>query len=167
MTLTDLGAMTLLAATASACLIAGCSPPDESGPPDLRFGRDECAECKMSIIDQRSAAAMRVATPHGTETLLFDDLGCLLDYERWHADVTVTERWTCDYGSKAWARAEPAHYVFSEKIHTPMGSWIAAYASPADADACHAEHGGDKLSYQELAARRTVWMEERYGKRQP
>ncbi len=169
MTLTDCTAITLLAAAAAASTLAGCENRVESGPPDLRFGRDECAECKMSIVDEKSAAAARVQTPHGPDVLLFDDLGCLLDLERWaeRPGVVVTERWTRDYGSRQWTRAETATYVFSEKILTPMGSWIAAYAAPDAAAATHRDAGGDLLTYDQLVTRRGAWMEERYGKRQP
>ena len=167
MTLTDCGAVLLVAFAASACLVAGCERAEETGPPELRFGRDECAECKMSIIDERSAAAARVRTPQGAEVLLFDDLGCLLDLERGATEFEVSERWTRDYGSRAWTRAETAIYVFSEKIRTPMGSWIAAYAAPADAAAAAAEFGGETLSFEQLVSRRASWMAERYGKRAP
>jgi nitrous oxide reductase accessory protein NosL len=147
--------------------LPACDRAEESGPPSLRFGRDECAECKMSIVDEKSAAAARVRTPHGTEALMFDDIGCLLDLERWKPETRVAERWTRDYGSRAWTRAETATYVFSEKIHTPMGSWIAAYASPADAAAAHAQYGGEVLTFEQLVRRRAEWMEQRYGKREP
>jgi len=167
MTLTDCAAIIVLAAAAAASTLAGCDNRVESGPPDLRFGRDECAECKMSIIDEKSAAAARVQTPDGPEVLLFDDLGCLLDLERWaeRPGLVVTERWTRDYGSRLWVRAESASYVFSEEIRTPMGSWIAAYAAPADAEAAQREAGGDLLTYEQLVVRRGQWMEHRYGKR--
>lgn len=156
-------AMSLAVASA----LPACDRAEESGPPALRFGRDECAECKMSIVDEKSAAAARVRTPHGVEPLLFDDIGCLLDLERWKPQTQVVERWTRDYGSRAWTRAETAAYVFSEKIHTPMGSWIAAYADPADAAAAQREYGGDVLTFEQLVARRATWMEERYGRREP
>ena len=167
MTLADLGAVSVLAAVTAACLIAGCDNAEDSGPPDLRFGRDECAECKMSIVDEKSAAAARVRTPHGNDSLLFDDIGCLLDLERRSSDLQVTERWTREYGSRKWTRAEAATFVFSEKIHTPMGSWIAAYAEPDDAAAAQREFGGEVLTFDQLRSRRTSWMEERYGKRLP
>lgn len=167
MTLTDCGAASLLALAASACLVAGCDRAEETGPPELRFGRDECAECKMSIVDEKSAAAARVRTAQGSELLLFDDIGCLLDLERAATGLEVRERWTRDYGNRQWARAETATYIFSEKIRTPMGSWIAAYAAPADAAAAMAEFGGETLTFEQLVARRSAWMEERYGKRHP
>ncbi|MBX3406599.1 MAG: nitrous oxide reductase accessory protein NosL [Phycisphaeraceae bacterium] len=147
--------------------LSACDRAEEAGPPNLRFGRDECAECKMSIVDEKSAAAARIRTSHGTEALMFDDIGCLLDLERWKPQTQVTERWTRDYGSRAWTQAETATYVFSERIHTPMGSWIAAYAAPADAAAAQAVYGGDVLTFEQLVARRAAWMEERYGKREP
>lgn len=147
--------------------LPACDRTEETGPPNLRFGRDECAECKMSIVDEKSAAAARVRTSHGTEALVFDDLGCLLDLERWKPQTHVTERWTRDYGSRGWTQAETATYVFSEKIHTPMGSWIAAYAAPVDAEAAHRQYGGEILTFEQLVARRAAWMEERYGKREP
>lgn len=169
MTLRECGTAAALLVAIAACTIAGCGQVEESGPPALRFGRDECAECKMSIVDEKSAAAARVQTPHGPDVLLFDDLGCLLDLERWaeRPGVVVTERWMRDYGTRQWTRAEQATYVFSENIRTPMGSWIAAYAVPADAEASQRQNGGELLTYDQLVVRRGQWMEDRYGKPQP
>jgi copper chaperone NosL len=159
----------LIAMFAAACFGPGCDREEAGGPPEVRFGRDECAECKMSIVEERSAAAARVQTPDGPDVLLFDDLGCLIDLES-SAQVPaleMTERWTRDYGSRKWTRAETATFVFSEKIRTPMGSWIAAFAAPAVAEASHREVGGELLTYEQLVVRRREWMEQRYGKRRP
>lgn len=162
-------AITVLATLVLAGTLTGCEPVETSGPPDLRFGRDECTECKMSIVDDRSAAAARVRTPDGPDVLLFDDLGCLLDLERWdeRPGLEVTERWTRDYSTREWIRAETAAYVFSEQIRTPMGSWIAAYATLAAAEASRQEAGGELLTFEQLKVRRGEWMEARYGKPQP
>lgn len=160
---TDLGAIASLI-VAAACALSGCDRGDPVGPPEVRFGRDECAECKMSVVDERTAAAMRVRTPDGLEDRLFDDFGCLLDMERGQANGDIAERWTRDYASREWMRAEHAWYLFSEKIHTPMGSWIAAYATREAADQAQSDMGGDVLTFDELKARRAAWMEKRYGK---
>ncbi len=159
------GASGCVAMAVIACGLWGCDRPDPVGPPEVRFGRDECAECKMSIVEERSAAATRVRTPSGLEDRLFDDLGCLLDFEREQSDHDVADRWTRDYATRQWTRAEHAWYLFSEKVHTPMGSWIAAFATREGAEQMQAEAGGEVLTFEQVKARRTSWMQERHGKR--
>ena len=63
-------------------LLAACQRDGLSGPPTLRLGRDECAECGMAIHDEPASAAMLVEQGGRRDHLLFDDIGCMLDLER-------------------------------------------------------------------------------------
>lgn len=156
---------TLLLSTAL-LLLSGCTRPDPSGPPTLRLGRDECAECGMIINEDRFSSGMTVRRDNAPETLLFDDIGCMLDYTRDHAaDFTVTSTYVHDHTTKSWTPAHAAVFLYTDKdrLPTPMGSGIAAFSSTPAAEHARAEHGGNLIDFTSLAPARRRWMEERYG----
>ena len=143
---------------ALAAALGGCEPAVEVGPPKLRLGRDECTECGMSIVEGRSSAAT-IATVDGQRAeLLWDDIGCLLDWERDNPAVPVIARYVHDHGNEAWTDALTAHYVMSPKIITPMASGLVAFESADSAQAAHTANGGVVLSWGDLAQARTAWL---------
>ncbi len=147
-------------------VLTSCNKAPRTGPPDLRYGRDECAECGMSIVEEHSACALLVLEHDRREYKLFDDLGCLLDHEREHHPQTV-ERHTHDYATKRWISADSARYLMSESVRTPMGSWIAAYADDAAAEAAREKLGGKVFDLDALRTERVAWREKRFGKPKP
>ncbi len=152
---------------AAATAIGGCSPPPLEGPPEVRLGRVECAECGMLISEDRCSSALLVERDGAREYLNYDDLGCMLDDERdGLGGAAVVDRFARDYGSRAWVRADAAAFLFSEdqSLHTPMGSGIVAFLARSDADAVRGKHAGALHDYASLQAARRAWMESRYGK---
>ncbi|MBL9140699.1 MAG: nitrous oxide reductase accessory protein NosL [Phycisphaerae bacterium] len=143
---------------ALAAALGGCEPAIEDGPPKLRLGRDECTECGMSIVEGKSSAAT-VATIDGQRAeLLWDDIGCMLDWERDNPAVPVLARYVHDHGTEAWTDALTAHFVLSPKIITPMASGLVAFEFSDSAQAAHAANGGVVLSWGDLAQARTAWL---------
>jgi copper chaperone NosL len=158
----------LTAAIALAALLAGasaCQRAELTGPPDLRLGRDQCIECGMIINEDRfsSAALVAVEERRGREHYLFDDVGCMLDYQREYPEIAFIELFAHDANTRAWLPAQEAVFLLTDPsaILTPMGSGIAAYADRAAAEAAQATFGGEILSYSELAAPRRAWIEAR------
>src|SRR5690606_10861439 len=49
--------------------------PAGDGPPNISYGSDSCAHCKMIISDARFAAAWRDTNG---KVLRFDDIGCMV-----------------------------------------------------------------------------------------
>jgi copper chaperone NosL len=114
--------------------IAGCGEQLADGPPAVRYGQDECAHCGMIVTDERHAAAITTVAGDGTsDYLAFDDIGDLIDYEREHPELKVHRRYVHDLKSKSWVEASAATIVHSPELHTPMGSGLAAFATPAAA----------------------------------
>ncbi len=146
--------------------LGSCAESPRTGPPDIRYGRDECVECGMSIVEEHSACAILVLDRDRREYKLFDDLGCLLDHEREHKPHTL-ERHAHDYASRRWISADSARYLVSESIRTPMGSWIAAYADSPTSEAAREKHGGVVLDLDALRLERVAWREKRFGKPKP
>jgi copper chaperone NosL len=134
----------LLALAASAC---GSSPPAEIRPPEILLGEDRCSECGMIISDLRFAAA--AVTPEGAN-LLFDDIGDMLRYRARAGLPEGTVFFVHDYDSREWLEAGSAFFVRSSRIHSPMGSGIAAFAHQTRAEAMAADHEGTVMDYQHL-----------------
>lgn len=160
----------LAAATGLALLsaLAACQRAELTGPPQLRLGRDQCIECGMIINEDRYSSAALVDAGRGREYFLFDDVGCMLDYQREHGDSAFIELFAHDASTRAWLTAREATFLLADSsaILTPMGSGIAAYADSAAAEAAQSACGGRILSYSELAAPRQAWVEARMGARQ-
>jgi copper chaperone NosL len=95
----------LLAAAAS------CSNPDRAA--DAVWGKQPCEHCKMVLSEPRHAAQM--ITRDGTR-LFFDDLGCMIEYERARAE-TPKRVWVRNEQG-AWIDASTARYEHGAR--TPM-----------------------------------------------
>jgi nitrous oxide reductase accessory protein NosL len=152
---------------ALATLLPGCSRQDLSGPPELRIGRDECGECGMIVSEDRCSSALLVEQGGRREHILFDDIGCMLDYERDKSDRFIpVDAFVHDHGTKAWLRAADASFLYADrtKLLTPMGTGIVAFAASADARSIQQEVGGEVMDYAGLAIARRDWMWARYGK---
>ena len=133
-----------------AVFLIGCGRPDgRLEPPEIRYGRDVCAQCGMIVSDPRFAAA--AATADGTMSI-FDDIGDLLAYRKANQPDWAAI-WVHDYDTQEWLRAEDAWYLLSPGIHSPMGWGIAAFASEDAARARQGELGGELLRWEELLAR--------------
>jgi copper chaperone NosL len=149
-----------------ALLLPACNREPLSGPPELRLGRDECGECGMLINEDRCSTAFLVERDGRREYVMFDDLGCMLDYEHDGKAGTIVDGFVRDYDTRAWLRSDDAVYLFTDPktLPTPMGSGMIALAQRETAEEKQAHVDGEILDYQELAKARREWMYERYGR---
>jgi nitrous oxide reductase accessory protein NosL len=132
---------------------AGCEDAASVQPPEILFGQDTCDLCGMIISDDRFAAGLAVQAGGRSETRAFDDIGCLLAYEREHADETVAARYVHDFGTRSWRDAETAAYLHSGRLHSPMAFGLAALATEAEAQALSEEYPGDVLDFPAVRER--------------
>lgn len=153
-----------VAAVLFVAALSACGDDRTPGPPQIRLGRDECAECGMIINEDRFSASMVVDDRGAREPLLFDDIGDLLDHERNNPALRPLERYVHDYTSRAWIDAASASYVHADAIHTPMGSGLAACKSRADAEQLAKPIEGRVMTLDEVRQFRREWMEARYGR---
>jgi copper chaperone NosL len=131
---------------------AGCSSGPQTGPIEVRWDKDVCVRCLMSVSDRRYSAQVRGGEAGGrTRVYLFDDLGCAvlwLEQQGWRDD-SRTEIWVTDENTGEWLDARKAAYV-TGRI-TPMDYGLGAVSgSAADAldfrQAClevHARESGE------------------------
>ena len=117
-----------------ALVVAGCNRQTALVPPEIHYGLETCADCKMIINDPHYAAALAWrATPDApAEFAMFDDIGCLLAWQRHHPGVQVAAMWVKDVQTAAWLNAPSAVYLKSDHLSTPMGWGIVAGATKSD-----------------------------------
>jgi copper chaperone NosL len=148
------------ALAAGTLIPGGCSRPPLSGPPELRLGREECAECGMLVVENRFSAAALVERSGEKVYEYFDDIGCMLDRDDDRdGSSTVDARYVHDHATGAWLLAEHALYVRVDhrRLQTPMGSGLAAFGDRAEAEKLRASFGGDHLDWDSVCtARRTL-----------
>lgn len=93
------------------------------GPPEIVFGSDSCAHCRMIISDARFAAGWRDKS--GDETH-FDDIGCMVNHARDYPPAQPATFWVHNYHTEEWLDAALASFVIDPSIKTPMSYGIAA-----------------------------------------
>jgi nitrous oxide reductase accessory protein NosL len=139
------------------CLTSGltaCRQELLCGPPTLHLGRDECAGCGMIINEDRCASALLVEDRGERRYLVFDDIGCMLDFEKeGAADLAIVGTFVRDHASRQWMDGRSATYLFNEKIATPMGSGLVAFSERATAEAKRSDSGGEVLELTAVTAR--------------
>ena len=100
----------------------------------IKWDRDICTRCKMTISDRRFAAQIR-GGPKNT-AFKFDDIGCATTWRAeklkefsWMTE-SATRFWVAEFGSKGekWLHARSAHYLGGKT--SPMGYNFAAFAEP-------------------------------------
>lgn len=128
---------------------AACSGGGEPKPPDIAYGRDMCEMCGMIISEARFAAALLL---EDGRALKFDDTGEMFAYHHEHPDLKVRAWFVHDYRTEEWTRGEPAFYVISKDVRSPMGTGVAAFAQRPAAEAFAHGIGADVLSFEQAIA---------------
>ncbi len=145
----------------------GMLQPALAAPRSLRVGVDVCPYCNMTILDARYSAQMVTNTG---KVYNYDDVGCLLDHvlsyggpkvapkELYVADLAVSER-----REARLIAVNQAHFLFNERIRTPMGVGLLAFSSNTALEAYLKErpqHAGEKLRWNDLVARgrKQAWV---------
>ena len=141
-----------------AAFTSGCERESSPQPPNILYGQQECDECRMIINDDRYAAAIVLADADGAyQSVAFDDIGCLLQYEQSNSEQVVAARYVREHSSRNWLDAESAIYVHSTGLETPMAFGLAAFAERS---------GGEQLAGELSAATIIDWptVRERFAK---
>ena len=105
--------------------VGACEPEPATGPEAVRWDRETCTRCAMSVGDNRFAAQVREdAAPFRVH--LFDDIGCAVNWldNQPEAAAARYEVWVNDHGTSQWIDARRAWYVGG--MQSPMGYNLAA-----------------------------------------
>lgn len=115
----------------AAFVLAGCFGDPETGPVEIKYGRDTCDYCRMIISDPRYAAQIRGGERHKAHK--FDDIGDAVHFLRmqdWKDDPKV-EFWVMNSeDAQTWLDARKAYFV--RGAPTPMDYGYAAVADGRD-----------------------------------
>lgn len=126
----------------ASCLVASCSP-SVPAPASVDLKNDQCAHCRMMVVDVRFAA--QLVAP-GEEPKFFDDIGCLRAFLSARPALAAdTVAYVADHRTKAWVPAAKAVYVRNPALDTPMSSHVIAFATAASRDEDRAASGGEAL----------------------
>ncbi|GMU54068.1 MAG: hypothetical protein AMXMBFR33_32140 [Candidatus Xenobia bacterium] len=128
-----------------ALFLSGCAAAPANGPPEIRYGQDECSRCRMIVDQPRFAAATRL----GEEVRVLDDLGELFEPPGLRPGELA---WVHDAESQQWIDARSAYYVRCEGLKTPMGYRFLATGSAPQAELLAARYRGRILRFEQARA---------------
>lgn len=112
-----------------ALVASGCGQSN-TGPGEIKWGRDTCEYCGMIIDDPHFAAQIRGGANH--KLYKFDDLGdgvLFLVKQGWASDP-ATEFWVGGLETGQWLDGTKAYYIGGQR--TPMAHGYGALAVPRD-----------------------------------
>ena len=115
-------------------------------PEKIAFGKDNCAECKMTIVDPRYGAEI---VTHKGKIYKFDDVHCVATFmERRGVEMKdIDHTLFVDYNnSDELINVKNAEFVVSSLLKSPMGGNAAAFKSKAEAEKRAAELDGSKIT---------------------
>lgn len=100
----------------------------------------KCASCDMKVYQKSDAMGKYSAQAIGEDgkNYFFDDLFCLLNYER-KSDKKMKAKFVRDHKTSEWINVSDAKFVKGE-IKTPMNVGIASFKEDKDAQAFAHEH---------------------------
>jgi len=135
--------MTAVAATfVSVLILAGCNPKSEK----ISFGKDNCAECKMTIMDPKFGG--EIVTKKG-KVYKFDDVHCVAMFlKRRGVEMNeIHQTLFTDYNnSEEFIKVNSAEFVVSSQLKSPMGGNAAAFKNSTEAQSKSAEIEGSKIT---------------------
>jgi len=120
----------------------------DTQPAAIEFGKEECSFCKMTIVDQQHAA--QLVTKKGKQ-FKYDAIECMLNdlNEKQNAQENKIYL-VSDYGKSKMTTAEDATYLISKEIKSPMGAFLSAFSSNAEATSVMNKSGGEVYNWQEI-----------------
>lgn len=119
-------------------------------PQPIEYGNDQCALCKMAIIDERYGAEL--VTRKG-KVYKYDSGECLINHVRSEEVVKKADIASLWVVSPAQPRklidATAAHYLHSEKFPSPMGADLSAFETEAELNQYLKQYGGEAWTWEE------------------
>lgn len=109
--------------------LTGCNPKPEK----IVLGKDNCAECKMTIMDPKFGA--EIVTKKG-KVFKFDDVHCLAIFlERRGVELdNIHQTLFTDYNNpNEFIKVKSAEFVVSSQFKSPMGGNAAAFRNASEA----------------------------------
>jgi len=134
--------------SAAMWMVHGCG--SDGGPKPIRYGRDQCAHCRMTVSDARFGA--QLVTTKG-RAYNFDDLNCMMAAVKKNeiAETEVAAFYLPDYlDGNELLPAEGLFLLHSEQLKSPMLGNTAAFRNLADLAEIQRQIGGELVEWKEL-----------------
>ena len=123
-------------------LLIGCNPKAEK----INLGKDQCAECKMTIVDPKFGA--EIVTKKG-KVYKFDDTHCIAVFlERRGVELSnIHQTLFVQYNAPGeFVKVKSAEFVVSSQFKSPMGGNAAAFKNATEAKKKSAEIEGSRVT---------------------
>lgn len=134
----------LLIATALMLFASGCSV----GQPKINYGADECAHCRMNVVDAKFGAAIQ--TTKGRD-YVFDAPECMVPFVGMNGHLVKEEVagwYVTDFAHPGTLiDATKAFYLHAPTLKSPMRGNVAAFATPAEREEAKKHFPGDDLDW--------------------
>lgn len=119
-------------------LVWSCTPKTEP----FNYGEDQCAFCKMSIVDEKYAS--EAVTSKG-KVSKYDDISCMIRHLRTMENTDFAFRVVNNFTNpKEFLDVEKAFFIQSNQYASPMGGNTAAFGT-ADQSAGTTTHTWARL----------------------
>lgn len=97
------------------------------GPQPISYGKDDCAACKMTIIDKKFGA--EIISIKG-KVFKFDDIICMIEFLNSGiiTENQISKKLVIDFQNEnSFIEVEQATFYVSNELHSPMNGNAAAF----------------------------------------
>ncbi len=137
----------LITSVMAVLFLAGCGDK-EYKPKEISAETDVCEVCNMTISYMDYAGQIVFKN---NDHLVFDDLGCLMEYIIDNGDSKIGAAYIKDETTNQWINVKDAVYVYEANYWTPMNYGVLAFADEHSAKTYMEENGqGKQLVYDDL-----------------
>ena len=120
----------------------------QKAPEPISYSNDSCDNCKMTISDPKFGAEL--ITNRG-KIYKFDSIECLSAFYGSMKEEEIHSVWVTDYLTpEKFINTADAYFLVSEKLKSPMGLNISAFADQNSLDKIKADYGGKVLSWKDV-----------------
>jgi len=127
-------------------ILIGCN----ASPKAIDYGNDGCHFCKMTIVDKVHAA--EIVTKKG-KIYKFDATECMVNFMKEFDRSQIKLFLSNDYlEPEVLIDATTATFLISENIPSPMGAYLSAFKTKAEAEKIQAQKEGKLYSWGALIA---------------
>jgi copper chaperone NosL len=117
-------------------------------PEPIKFGKDNCHHCKMTLMDTKFGA--EILTKKG-KIYKFDDVNCVVNFlnTKELKASEIAQTLVVDFKkNKELVLVEKLFFLHSPKLRTPMRSDIAAFSNEKDLTETQKQFKGEKLNWE-------------------
>jgi len=129
------------------CLIAACS----RAPDPIRYGKDACTHCKMTIMDKRFAAELITAKG---KVFKFDAAECMAGFLKENPAITTDAKSVFlvnDFTKPGqFTDARKSFFLRDSSLSSPMGGNLAAFISRSAAEGAKRDKSAQVFGWTQL-----------------